>query len=46
MLLALPAIVSLSLFLIADMNTPRGGLIHIEPRNLIRLSHSFERASQ
>ena len=46
LLLALPAIVSLSLFLIADMNTPRGGLIHIEPRNLIRLSQSFETAGR
>ena len=46
LLLALPAIVSLSLFLIADMNTPRGGLIHIVPRNLIRLSQSFETAGR
>ena len=37
----LPLIVALSLALISDVDSPRGGLIHIQPQNLSRLMHSF-----
>jgi hypothetical protein len=32
--LVLPLAVSVSFFLIADIDTPRGGLIHVQPQNL------------
>jgi hypothetical protein len=41
--LILPLFVSVSLLLIADIESPRAGLIHVEPRNLIILSQSFGR---
>jgi hypothetical protein len=34
LLLVLPAVVSVSLFLIADIDSPRNGLIHVKPDNL------------
>jgi hypothetical protein len=34
----LPAIVSISFFLIADIDSPRGGVIHVLPQNLIAAS--------
>jgi hypothetical protein len=40
-LLILPLIVSISLFLIADIDSPRGGIIHVAPQNLISLEESF-----
>ncbi len=39
-LAALPLLVSLSTFLIADIDSPRGGIIHVEPQNLLALAHS------
>jgi hypothetical protein len=36
-LMLLPLIVSVPLFLIADIDTPRGGVIHVVPQNLIAL---------
>jgi len=41
MLLVLPLILSISFFLIADIDSPRRGLILISPQNLISLSHSL-----
>lgn len=41
-LLALPMIVSVSLFLIADLDSPRGGVIRVLPQNLIALSQSIK----
>lgn len=38
----LPATVALSLALIADIETPKGGIIRVEPRDLGRLSKSLE----
>ncbi|HTJ94535.1 MAG TPA: hypothetical protein VL424_15695 [Pararobbsia sp.] len=38
----LPLSVSLSLALIADIDSPRGGLIHVQPQNLSRLVRSIE----
>jgi hypothetical protein len=32
--LVLPLAVSVSFFLIADIDSPRGGLIHVQPQNL------------
>jgi hypothetical protein len=39
--LILPIVVSISLFLIADLDSPRGGAIHVAPQNLISLSQSL-----
>jgi len=37
----LPLAVSVSFFLIADIDSPRGGLIRVQPQNLLRLSQSL-----
>lgn len=37
-----PFVTSVSFFLIADIDSPRGGVIRIEPRNLITLQQSLE----
>jgi len=42
LLLVLPVIVSISLLLIADIDSPRGGLIRVVPENLISLAHSLK----
>jgi hypothetical protein len=39
--LVLPLAVSISFFLIADIDSPRSGLIRVHPQNLISLSQSF-----
>jgi hypothetical protein len=39
--LVLPLILSISFFLIADIDSPRGGIIRVHPQNLIALSHSL-----
>ena len=39
----LPAIVGVSFFLIADMESPRRGMIHVVPENLIDVAHSMQR---
>jgi len=41
LLFVLPITVSLSLSLIADIDSPRGGLIRVVPQNLISLQQSF-----
>jgi hypothetical protein len=41
LLLALPITVSLSLALIADIDSPRGGLIRVVPQNLLSLQQSL-----
>jgi hypothetical protein len=41
MLLILPLIVAVAFFLIADIDSPRGGLIHVVPQNLISLAQSL-----
>jgi hypothetical protein len=40
-LLVLPAIISIALLLIADIDSPRGGIIRILPENLAALSQSL-----
>jgi len=42
--LVLPLIVAISFFLISDLDSPRGGVIHVFPRNLIAVSHSISSA--
>jgi hypothetical protein len=42
LLVALPLIVSAPIFLIADIDEPRAGLIYVSPDNLIALSHVME----
>jgi len=41
LLLVLPIVVSISFFLISDIDSPRGGVIHVPPQNLIGLSRSL-----
>ena len=41
LLMVLPAVVSVSLFLIADIDSPRHGLIHVEPDNLSSVVRSL-----
>jgi hypothetical protein len=41
-ILVLPLVVSISFFLIADIDSPRGGLIRVLPQNLIALSQSMK----
>jgi len=42
LLLILPVIVSISLLLIADIDSPRGGVIRVLPQNLIALSETIK----
>jgi hypothetical protein len=39
--LIVPIAVAISVFLIADLDSPRGGAIHVAPLNLVSLSHSL-----
>jgi hypothetical protein len=41
LLLVLPATVAVSLFLIADIDSPRGGMVQVLPQNLTRLAASL-----
>lgn len=38
---ALPLVVSIAFFLIADIDSPRGGIIRVVPQNLVSLSQSL-----
>jgi hypothetical protein len=40
-LLIVPILASVAFLLIADLDSPRGGLIHVVPQNLISLAQSF-----
>lgn len=40
-LLVLPLALSIAFFLIADIDSPRGGIIRVHPRNLVSLSQSL-----
>jgi hypothetical protein len=42
LLAVLPLVVSISLFLIADIDSPRGGIIRVTPQNLESLAQSFK----
>ena len=41
LLLILPLVVSIAFFLIADIDSPRGGMVHVKPQNLHRLARSL-----
>ena len=41
LVLILPFVVSISFFLIADIDSPRGGVIHVNPQNLESLADSL-----
>jgi hypothetical protein len=43
LLLVLPLIVSISFCLIADIDSPRGGIVRVRPQNLISLSQSLHK---
>jgi hypothetical protein len=36
-----PFVIAVSFFLIADIDSPRGGIIRVEPRNLIQLKNTL-----
>jgi hypothetical protein len=42
LLLVVPIVVSISVLLIADIDSPRGGIIRVLPHNLIALSQSIK----
>jgi hypothetical protein len=46
MLLVLPIVVSIASLLIADIDSPRGGIIHVLPQNLESLSQSIRQSGQ
>jgi hypothetical protein len=39
--LILPLLASIAFLLIADLDSPRGGLIHVSPQNLLSLAESL-----
>jgi hypothetical protein len=41
LLLVLPFVFSVSFLLIADIDSPRGGLIRVKPQNLVSLAESI-----
>ena len=41
MLVVLPLVISISFLLLADIDSPRGGLIRVRPQNLLSLSESL-----
>jgi hypothetical protein len=42
LMLVLPLLVSISFFLIADIDSPRGGLIRVQPQNLLSFAQSLK----
>jgi hypothetical protein len=46
LLLVLPVVISIALFLIADIDSPRGGVIRVLPQNLIALSQNLKTSNQ
>jgi hypothetical protein len=41
LLLVLPLVMSISFYLIAEIDSPRGGLIQVQPQNLVALSRAL-----
>jgi apolipoprotein N-acyltransferase len=41
LLVVLPLVIAVAFFLIAEIDSPRGGLIRVVPVNLLNLGHSF-----
>ena len=46
LLLVLPLIISVSFLLVSDIDSPRGGIIRVEPVDLISLSQSLHVVAQ
>jgi len=42
LLIMLPIVIAISFLLIADIDAPRGGLIHVAPQNLVSLQESLQ----
>jgi hypothetical protein len=42
LMLILPTVVSISFLLIADIDSPRGGVVLVQPRNLLSLAQSLQ----
>ena len=42
-LIVLPLTIAISFLLIADIDAPRGGLIHVSPQNLVSVAQSLSR---
>jgi hypothetical protein len=42
LMLVLPFVVSISFLLIADIDSPRGGVILVKPQNLVSLAESIQ----
>ena len=45
LLFVMPLVISISFFLIADIDSPRGGVIHVKPQNLKSLADSLRSPS-
>lgn len=43
LMLVLPVVISIAIFLISDIDSPRGGIIRVLPQNLVALSQSLGR---
>jgi len=41
LILILPLLVAIAFFLIADIDSPHGGVIHVHPQNLASLAESL-----
>jgi hypothetical protein len=41
-LFILPVVVSIAFFLIADLDSPRGGVIHVHPQNLLATAETIK----
>jgi hypothetical protein len=46
LLLVLPVVISIAIFLISDIDSPRGGIIRVLPQNLIALSQNMKAGNQ
>jgi hypothetical protein len=44
LLLVLPLVVSIAFFLIADIDSPRGGVIRVQPQNLLTFAQTLGKA--
>jgi hypothetical protein len=42
LLFILPFVISIAFFLIADLDSPRGGMIRVHPQNLLAASQSIK----
>lgn len=45
LLLVLPLVISVSFFLVSDLDSPRGGVIRVAPVDLVNLSQSLHHST-